>query len=205
MNFSSKILEEAVTAMNTLPSIGKKTALRLVLHLAANDSQKIQRIVKALTLLDEKLQMCEKCHNYSDDRLCQICSDVSRNKRLVCVVSSPKDVMAIESTQQYSGVYHVLGGVISPLEGIGPEDLRIDTLVAKVSEDEVEEIIMAISPTIEGDTTIFYISKLLEGKDAKISTIARGVSFGGELEYADQLTLGRSIHSRIDYSNEVTL
>lgn len=202
MNFSSKILEEAVTAMNTLPSIGKKTALRLVLHLASNDTDKTQRIIRALSALDSDLKTCQQCHNYSDEPTCHICSEPVRNKRLLCLVSSAKDVMAIENTQQYNGVYHILGGVISPLEGIGPDDLNITTLVQRVETMEIEEIIMAISPTIEGDTTIYYISKLLADKNVKISTIARGVSFGGELEYADELTLGRSIHSRTDYRNE---
>lgn len=205
MNFSSKILEEAVNAMNGLPSIGKKTALRLVLHLADTDSQKTKRLIAALNNLDQNLKTCTQCHNYSDSPVCEICTDAVRNKRLICVVSTAKDVMAIENTQQFNGVYHVLGGVISPLEGIGPEELNIETLIHKVKTEQVEEIIMAVSPTIEGDTTIFYISKLLEGTNTKISTIARGVSFGGELEYADQLTLGRSIHSRINYNTEVPL
>ena len=198
-------MEEAVNAMNGLPSIGKKTALRLVLHLADTDSQKTQRLITALNNLDQNLKTCTQCHNYSDSPVCEICTDQVRNKGLICVVSSAKDVMAIENTQQFNGVYHVLGGVISPLEGIGPEELNIETLVQKVKTEKVDEIIMAVSPTIEGDTTIFYISKLLEGTETKISTIARGVSFGGELEYADQLTLGRSIHSRINYNTEVPL
>lgn len=204
MNFSSKILEEAVIALNALPSIGKKTALRLVLHLADNDTQKTDRIIRALTALESDLKMCQHCHNYSDEAVCEICADPSRNKRLVCVVSSAKDVMAIENTQQYNGVYHILGGIISPLEGVGPDDLKIDSLVSRVADMEVEEMIMAISPTIEGDTTIYYISKLLEGKALKISTIARGVAFGGELEYADELTLGRSIHDRVNYNKELS-
>jgi len=192
-------------AMNALPSIGKKTALRLVLHLADNDSEKTKKLIQALSALDSKLKMCENCHNYSDDPICNICSDVARNKKLVCVVGSAKDVMAIENTQQYNGVYHILGGVISPLEGIGPEDLNISSLISRVKTEEVEEMIMAVSPTIEGDTTIYYLSKLLTEHKVKISTIARGVSFGGELEYADELTLGRSIHSRTDYNKEVSL
>ncbi len=205
MNFSSKILEDAVVAMSALPSIGKKTALRLVLHLAGSQTDKTKKLIKALEALDTNLKMCQSCHNYSDHDICNICEDPSRNKRLICVVGSAKDVMAIENTQQFSGVYHVLGGVISPLEGIGPEDLYISSLVSRVKEMEVEELIMAVSPSIEGDTTIYYISKVLDGINLKISTIARGVAFGGELEYADELTLGRSIHSRVDYNKEVTI
>lgn len=205
MNFSSKILEDAVLAMSSLPSIGKKTALRLVLHLAGSDLGKTDKLVKALQALDANLKMCEKCHNYSDEYICNICAEPARNKNLICVVGSAKDVMAIENTQQFSGVYHVLGGVISPLEGVGPEDLHIQSLVNRVKELEIEELIMAISPSIEGDTTIYYISKLLADTKVKISTIARGVAFGGELEYADELTLGRSIHGRTDYNKEVTI
>jgi len=203
MKFSSKTLERAVDAVASLPSIGKKSALRLVLHLAANKGDKKKRIIEALEALTNDLKQCTKCYNYSDEDICDICQDVSRNHRQICVVESVKDVMAIENTQQYSGVYHILGGVISPLEGIGPEDLNIDSLVQRLKEGDIDELIMAISPTIEGDTSIYYISKLID-TDLKISTIARGVSFGGELEYADELTLGRSIHSRISYNNSVS-
>ncbi len=205
MKFSSKIIEDAVEAMSALPSIGKKSALRLVLHLAGSRTQKIQRLITSLQALDTDLKTCQYCHNYSDQDICDICSDPTRNKTLVCVVGSAKDVMAIEATQQYSGVYHLIGGVISPLEGIGPEELNIDTLIHKIREESVLELIMALSPTIEGDTTIYYISKLLKDDNIKISTIARGVSFGGELEYADELTLGRSIHSRTDYNKQLSL
>ena len=203
MKFSSKTLERAVEAVASLPSIGKKSALRLVLHLAANKGDKKKRIIEALEALTNDLKKCTKCYNYSDEDICDICQDVSRNHRQICVVESVKDVMAIENTQQYSGVYHILGGVISPLEGIGPEDLNIDSLVQRLKEGEIDELIMAISPTIEGDTSIYYISKLID-TDLKISTISRGVSFGGELEYADELTLGRSIHSRISYNNSIS-
>ena len=205
MKFSSKILEDAVEAISSLPSIGKKSALRLVLHLASNQTEKNLRLISALQQLETNLRTCEKCFNYSDKTICDICADPSRNKQLICVVSSVKDVMAIEATQQFSGVYHIIGGVISPLEGIGPEDLHIDSLVAKVKENNIQELIMALSPTIEGDTTIYYLSKLLKGTEVKMTTIARGVSFGGELEYADEMTLGRSIHSRLDYNKEMTL
>ena len=205
MKYSSRILEEAVEAMSALPSIGKKSALRLVLHLAGTRSGKTQRLISALKALDSELKTCQKCHNYSDDAICGICKDPSRKKDVICLVGSAKDVMAIENTQQFAGVYHILGGVISPLEGIGPEQLNIDSLIAKVKTDAVEEIIMALSPTIEGDTTIYYISKILADQELKISTIARGVSFGGELEYADALTLGRSIHDRTNYNKEMSL
>jgi len=192
-------------AMSSLPSIGKKTALRLVLHLAGTQTDKTKKLIRALEQLDANLRTCECCHNYSDLPICNICSEKSRNKLQICVVGSAKDVMAIENTQQYSGVYHVLGGVISPLEGVGPENLNISSLVTRVKTDQVEELIMAVSPSIEGDTTIYYISKLLSDTDLKISTIARGVAFGGELEYADELTLGRSIHGRTDYNKEVAI
>lgn len=205
MKYSSRILEEAVEAMSALPSIGKKSALRLILHLAGTRTDKSKRLISALQALDTQLKTCEKCHNYSDDSICGICKDPSRKKDLICLVGSAKDVMAIENTQQFGGVYHILGGVISPLEGIGPENLNIDSLITKVKAEGVDEIIMALSPTIEGDTTIYYISKLLADEKVKISTIARGVSFGGELEYADALTLGRSIHDRSDYDSKVTM
>ena len=203
MKFSSKTLEKAVEAVSALPSIGKKSALRLVLHLAANKGDKKKRLIEALEALSTDLKECKVCCNYADRDVCDICEDPSRNKKQICVVESVKDVMAIENTQQYSGVYHVLGGVISPLEGVGPEDLNIDELISRIREDDIEELIMAISPTIEGDTTIYYISKLIDGQ-VTISTIARGVAFGGELEYADELTLGRSIHSRTVYDKPVS-
>lgn len=202
MKFSSKILENAVEAVSSLPSIGKKSALRLVLHLASHKGQKTERIIQALTDLKTELKTCSCCYNYSDVEICDICADPTRNKGLICVVSSVKDVMAIEATQQFNGVYHVVGGVISPLDGVGPEDLNIQALIDRVETGEAEELIMALSPTIDGDTTIYYLSKLLKEAPVKISTIARGVSFGGELEYADELTLGRSIHSRQEYLNE---
>jgi len=203
MKFSSKTLEKAVEALSLLPSIGKKSALRLVLHLADNKTEKREKIIEAIQGLCDNLKICKVCHNYADTEICDICNDPVRNKNLICVVESVKDVMAIENTQQFSGVYHVLGGVISPLEGIGPENLYIDSLVDRVVGKDIDELIMAISPTIEGDTTIYYISKLLD-ENVKVSAIARGVSFGGELEYADELTLGRSIHSRTLYNKAVS-
>jgi recombination protein RecR len=201
MNYTSKILEETVEALSSLPSIGKKSALRLALHLINEDSTKTLRISSALHNLANDIKFCKKCHCVSDEDICNICSSPSRNKDVICVVESIRDVMAIEDTGQYRGVYHVLGGIISPIEGIGPDDINLNSLIKKVSEGEVRELIMAISPTIEGDTTIYYINKQLEEFNVSISTIARGVSFGGELEYADEFTLGRSIASRIPFNN----
>lgn len=199
MQFSSKLIEEAVEAFSSLPGIGRKTALRLVLHLVQQPGETVESFANALTKMRNGIQECEQCHNLSDDRLCTVCQDTRRNAQLVCVVESIRDVMAIEETGQYRGFYHVLGGVISPIEGIGPAELNIDSLVSRIDRGDVKEVIMAISPTIEGDTTIFYITKQLASRPVKVSTIARGVSFGGELEYADGLTLGRSIVARIPY------
>lgn len=199
MNFSSKLLEEAVNALATLPGVGKKSALRLALHLVQDTSKKSERISSALLKLATDIKKCSICANISDDNLCEICKSSSRNTNLLCVVESARDVMAIEDTRQFKGRYHVLEGVISPLDGIGPQDLNIDLLVSRIKNESIGEIIMAISPTIEGETTIYYISKLLKDSNVKVSIIARGVSFGGDLEYADELTLGRSIASRIPY------
>lgn len=200
MKYASKVLEQAVSALNTLPSVGKKSALRLVLHLLDDDTEKIEKIIASLGDLKTKIKSCKSCHNYSDEEICSICAAPDRNKKLLCVVESVRDVMAIEETNHYSGIYHVLGGVISPLDGIGQEQLNIQSLIDRVKQDQIEEIIMALSPTLDGDTTMFYISKKLEDTSVNISTIARGVSFGGELEYADEITLGRSILSRLPYS-----
>ncbi|MEM1326921.1 MAG: recombination mediator RecR [Bacteroidota bacterium] len=199
MNFSSKLIEDAVDSLATLPSIGRKTALRLVLHLINQDKMATEQITSALTNLRNNIQHCQICNNISDEKICSICKDLRRHRHTICVVESIRDVLAIESTGQYRGLYHVLGGVISPIEGIGPNELAIDSLIGRAADEEVKEIILAISPTIEGDTTAFYISKKLRGQNIKISTIARGISFGGELEYADELTLGRSIMARTPY------
>jgi recombination protein RecR len=199
VNLSSKLLEEAVNAFSSLPGIGRKTALRLALHLLTQDEQHVQEFVNSLTKMRKQIKFCRQCFNISDSELCSICESHRRDRSLVCVVEGIKDVMAIESTGQYNGLYHVLGGVISPIEGVGPSDLEIDPLMSRTDKGEIKEIIMAISPTIEGDTTIYYISKKLKDVDVKISTLARGISFGGELEYADELTLGRSIASRRPY------
>ena len=201
MNFSSTLMEEAVLAFATLPGIGKKTALRLVLHLMDQPAQASEQFSEALVKMRRNIKHCSICHNVADTEVCTICSSPKRNKQIVCIVETIRDVMAIEATGQFNGVYHVLGGVISPIEGIGPDNLNIDSLEERVSNEKIKEVIMAISPTIEGDTTIFYISKKIKDLNVKISTIARGISFGGELEYADELTLGRSIATRLPYQN----
>lgn len=202
MNFSSKLIEEAVEAFASLPGIGKKTALRLVLHLIKQDEEKSEVFANAILAMRKNIKTCKQCHNISDDEVCSICTNTHRDRSVICVVENIRDLMAIEDTGQFRGLYHVLGGVISPIEGISPFDLTIDSLLERIEKGGVKELIMAISPTIEGDTTIFYISKQLKGKDIKVSTIARGVSFGGELEYADELTLGRSILTRTPYQSE---
>ena len=202
MNFSSKLLEEAVNAFASLPGIGKKTALRLVLHLVTREVETVDQFGDAIVKMRREIKSCKVCHNLSDEELCNICRDQRRDQQVICVVESIRDVMAIEDTGQYRGMYHVLGGVISPLEGIGPGELTIDSLEQRLAAGDTKEVVMAISPTIEGETTIFYISKRLKDLDLKISTIARGVSFGGELEYADELTLGRSIVARVPYQRQ---
>lgn len=200
MTFSSKLIEKAVEAFATLPGIGRKTALRLVLHLLKQEKSNTEQFAAALTAMREGIRECRQCHNLSDDELCQICTDPRRDRSLVCVVENIRDLMAIEDTGQFRGQYHVLGGIISPIEGVGPADLNIDSLTARAQQGEIREAIMAISPTIEGETTIFYISKKLQPLGVLVSSIARGVSFGGDLEYADELTLGRSIVTRTPYS-----
>ncbi len=204
MNYSSKILEEAIEAFSALPSVGKKSALRMVLHLAQDKNFKKEKIITSLQSIINDLKVCQNCFSYSDTELCNICSNPLRKKDQICVVESIKDVIAIEETQSFSGTYHVLGGVVSPLEGIGPDDIRVHELVKRVSETKPDELIMALSPTIDGETTIFYISKLLANFEISISTIARGVAFGGEISYADEITLGRSISSRQPYSQKAS-
>lgn len=202
MNLSSKLIENAVNAFATLPGIGKKTALRLVLHLVKQSPESSEQLADAIQQMRSGIRHCEKCHNLSDTDICAICADPRRDQSLICVVESIRDVMAIEDTGQYRGLYHVLGGVISPIEGVGPQELEIDSLLLRVADETVKEVIMAISPTIEGETTIFFISKKIKPLGVRISTIARGVAFGGELEYADEVTLGRSIVTRIPYRTE---
>jgi len=199
MNFSSKLIEDSVNAFATLPGIGKKTALRLTLHLLNMPPEVSESLCEPVLKMRQNIQFCSTCHNISDDAVCSICSDRSREKSVICVVESIRDIMAIENTNQYRGLFHILGGVISPIEGIGPSDLNINTLIDRIKAGEVKEIIMAISPTIDGETTIFYLSKQLAELPVKITTLARGIAFGGELEYADELTLGRSIAARLPY------
>ena len=201
MNISSKLLSNAVDAFSSLPGIGKKSALRLALHILQQDKTQVGDFCKAVQTMRNELRYCKTCFNLSDADICSVCSSVSRQKNVICVVESIREALAIENTQQFNGVYHILGGLISPIEGISPQMLEIDSLIERVKNEANCELIMALSPTIEGETTIFYINKQLEGLEANISTIARGVSFGGELEYADELTLGRSIVARIPYKN----
>ncbi|HSJ12308.1 MAG TPA: recombination mediator RecR, partial [Gillisia sp.] len=197
MNFSSKLLEQAVAEMSQLPGVGKRTALRLVLHLLKQPVAQTEQFTKALMDLRSNIKLCKNCHNISDTEVCEICANPNRVREIVCVVEDIRDVMAIENTSQYRGLYHVLGGKISPMDGIGPSQLNIRSLVEKVKEGGIEEIIFALSSTLEGDTTNFYIFKQLEGVKVKTSTIARGISVGDELEYADEVTLGRSITNRV--------
>lgn len=203
MDFSSKLLEQAVAEMSQLPGIGKRTALRLVLHLLKQPAQQTAQLTEALTNLRTNIKLCKNCHNISDTELCEICSNPNRTREIVCVVEDIRDVMAIENTSQYRGLYHVLGGKISPMDGIGPSQLTIKSLVDKVKEGEVEEIIFALSSTLEGDTTNFYIFRQLEEVKVKTSTIARGISVGDELEYADEVTLGRSITNRVPFESSL--
>ena len=200
MSYSSKLIERAVEEFSKLPSIGKKSAFRLVLHLIQKDKESVESFVNAIQHMKDNLKECSVCFNLSDDVQCAICTNTGRDKQVICVVESVRDVIAIEETQQFNGTYHVLGGVISPLEGIGVDDIRIKELMERVKEVETKELIMALSPTIEGDTTVFYISKKMAELELKISTLSRGVAFGSELEYTDEFTLGRSILSRVPYS-----
>lgn len=203
MNFSSKLLENAVNEFSSLPGIGQKTALRLVLHLLNQPQAEVEKFSNSLLILKRDIRYCNECHNISDYELCQICSSVKRDKSLVCVVEDTRDVMAIENTGQYQGTYHVMGGLISPMDGIGPSDLNIESLVKRVQAGGIKEVILALSATMEGDTTIFYLYKKLKDAGVSISTIARGIAFGGELEYVDEITLGRSIATRVPYENSL--
>ncbi len=203
MNFSSKLLENAVNEVSQLPGIGKRTALRLVLYLLKQPKERTSYLTTALEQLRNDVKLCEKCHNISDVTICEICSSKQRNASIICVVEDIRDVMAIESTSQFRGMYHVLGGKISPIEGVGPQNLTIGSLVDRVKSGEVEEIVFALSSTMEGDTTNFYIYRQIEAYNVKVSTIARGISVGDELEYADEVTLGRSILNRIPFENSL--
>jgi len=204
MNISSKLLEQAVHEMSQLPGIGKRTALRLVLHLLKQPKERTGYLVSALENFRTNIKLCKNCHNISDVDLCEICSNSKRDPEIICVVEDIRDVMAIENTAQFRGLYHVLGGKISPMEGVGPQNLTIQSLVEKVKKENVKEIIFALSSTMEGDTTNFYIYKQLEGLNLKLSTIARGISVGDELEYTDEVTLGRSIINRVPFENSLS-
>jgi recombination protein RecR len=197
MIFPSALLENAVNEFAKLPGIGKKTALRLVLHLIQQDEKNVLHFSETIAKMRKEIKFCEKCQNISDHRICNICSNTSRKQDLICVVESIRDVIAIENTQQFNGTFHVLGGVISPLDGVGPEQLKIETLIQRVKQDNIQEIIFALNPNIQGDTTVYYISRKLKDISVKITTISRGISFGGELEYADEMTLAKSISNRI--------
>jgi recombination protein RecR len=204
MDFSSKLLENAVQEIAQLPGIGRRTALRLALHLLKQPVEHTQSLAKALTSLREGIIFCDRCHNLADAPTCEICSSPKRNKSILCVVEDIRDVMAIENTGQYNGLYHVLGGIISPMDGIGPQDLTINSLLEKVKNNEVSELIFALSATMEADTTNFYIYKLLKPFEIKTSTIARGIPVGDELEFTDEVTLGRSILARIPFEASIS-
>ena len=201
--YPSQLLEQAVQEFSKLPGIGRKTALRLVLHLLRQDDEDVMQFSEAIARMKQEVQYCRVCHNISDSNICSICSDPRRDSQTICVVENIQDVMAVENTQQFNGLYHVLGGVISPMDGIGPSDLEIESLVERVKEGGVKEVILALSSTMEGDTTNFYIfRKLAPYTDVKISIIARGISVGDELEYTDEVTLGRSILNRTPFEGK---
>ena len=203
MDFSSKLLENAVNEVSRLPGIGKRTALRLVLHLLKQPTENTGYLTEALTHFRNDVKSCEKCHNISDTILCEICNNINRNPDIVCVVEDIRDVMAIESTAQFRGLYHVLGGKISPIEGIGPHNLQIESLVDKVSKGGVKELIFALSSTMEGDTTNFYLFRKLKDCAINVSVISRGIGIGNELEFTDEVTLGRSILNRSPFENSL--
>lgn len=202
MEFSSALLETAVNEFAKLPGIGKKTALRLVLHLLKQDAAEVQHFSEIVARMRSEIKFCQRCHNVSDADICSICSNSARKQDLICVVENIRDVIALESTQQFNGTYHVVGGVISPLDGVGPSQLNIDTLIHRTQKEHTSEVIFALSPTIQGDTTIYYIQKKLP-QGIKVTTIARGIAFGGELEYADEMTLARSLQNRLPVESYV--
>jgi len=206
VNFPSKLVEDAVAEISRLPGIGKKTALRLTLHLLKQKEAVADDLAAAIVKMRKEVQYCRFCHNISDSNTCSICENAHRDNSIICVVEDVPDVLAIENTAQYKGLYHVLGGVISPIYGVGPEELHIESLIGRIdgrsADERVSEVILALSATMEGDTTSFYITRLLKEKGIKVSTIARGIPIGGELEYTDEVTLGRSILTRINYSVE---
>ncbi len=197
MQLPSSLLENAVAQFAKLPGIGKKTALRLVLHLLKQEVNEVQLFGETIAKMRRDIQFCQRCHNISDSKVCTICANTMRNQQVICVVENIRDVIAIESTQQFNGTYHVLGGIISPLDGVGPDQLTIESLVNRINLEQVEELVFALSPNIQGDTTIYYIQKKIAHLNCRITTIARGIAFGGELEYADEMTLARSIVNRL--------
>ena len=197
MQLPSSLLEKAVTEFSKLPGIGKKTALRLVLHLLKQDMNEVQYFGETIAKMRRDIKFCQRCHNISDGDICSICANSMRNQHIICVVENIRDVIAIESTQQFNGIYHVLGGIISPLDGVGPDQLHIESLIHRIQQEETEELIFALNPNIQGDTTIYYIQKKMTRASCKVTTIARGIAFGGELEYADEMTLARSLTNRL--------
>jgi recombination protein RecR len=204
LNYPSKLIENAIEEIAKLPGIGKKSALRMALHLLKRDEKHTLQLAEAIVAMRTQIRYCQQCHNISDSDLCAICTNTKREKSLLCIVEDTRDVLAIENTSQYRGLYHVLGGIISPLEGIGPADLKIESLIQRITlaqntDEAIREVILGLSPTMEGDTTAFYLTKRLKPFGVKITTIARGIPIGGDLEYADEITLGRSIVSRIAY------
>ena len=201
MNYPSALIEDAVNELSKFPGIGKKSALRMVLFLLKQDESLVNKMGESIIKLRKEIRFCKRCHNVSDQELCNICGNQKRDQQLICVVEDLRDVMAIENTNQFNGTYHILGGLINPINGIGPDQLQINSLIERAKEMEAKEIIMALSATMEGDTTVFYLSKKLAALDINISTISRGIAIGGELEYADEITLGRSIIGRIPYRN----
>jgi recombination protein RecR len=203
MQLPSSLLENAVNEFSRLPGIGKKTALRLVLHLLKQDVAEVLQFGDTITRMRQDIKFCQRCSNISDGDICAICANSSRNQHLICVVENIRDVIAIESTQQYNGTYHVLGGIISPLDGVGPDQLSIEPLVHRIQKEETEELMFALNPNIQGDTTIYYIQKKIQHFNCKVTTIARGIAFGGELEYADEMTLARSITNRLPVTQYV--
>jgi recombination protein RecR len=203
MQFSSSLLENAVNEFAKLPGIGKKTALRLVLHLLKQNTADVSNFSEVVARMRSEIKFCQRCHNVADADICSICANSMRKQEVICVVENIRDVIAIESTQQFNGTYHVLGGVISPLDGVGPDQLNIESLVNRIRKENTEELIFALNPTIQGDTTIYYIQKKLQPLSLRITTIARGIAFGGELEYADEMTLGRSLQNRLPVESYV--
>jgi recombination protein RecR len=204
MQFSSQLLENAVNEFAKLPGIGKKTALRLVLHLLKQEENNVQQFSEVIAKMRNEIKFCQRCYNVADGDICSICANSMRKQETICVVENIRDVIAIESTQQFNGTYHVLGGIISPLDGVGPDQLNIESLINRVQKEKTEEIIFALNPNIQGDTTIYYIQKKLQNTSIQITTIARGIAFGGELEYADEMTLARSLQNRLPIEKYVS-